>query len=712
LGAEVTTATERRAPVPRALDRMFGARSVAVVGASSRASSVGGVTLEQLLSGGFAGEVFPVNPRYDELQGRPCFPSLAEVPAHVELAILAVPDDALLRQLELAAANGVHAAVVFGGFSGVVPPRAISSPTHQEQLADRLGRIARDAGMLLCGPNGMGFLDLERGLRACGFRQPLTRRPGSIALISHSGSVFSAFLHNDRGLEFNLAISSGQEADLTAADYLAHALDRTSTEVVALFLETVRDPDGFRAALTTALERDIPVVALKVGSSARAGELVRAHSGGLAGHDGVYEALFDAYGVARVRSLDEMADTLELFRSGRRAGPGGLATIHDSGGERAHLADVAADEGVPFAAIGDATRERLVARLDAGLLPTNPLDAWGSGRDFAAAFRDLAVALHDDPDTGILALALDLTTEDDPSEGYLWTAREVLARSTKPVALLANLSSGIDPHDAAALRAAGVPVLEGTRSGLAAIRHLLRRRDVLARPVIGEVVRPADDVRERWRRWLDATDEPGEADVLALLEDYGLTVVEHRTAHDLPAAIEAGHALGWPVAVKTAVAGIAHKSDVGGVHLGVADPEGLATVYADLAERLGPQVLVSRMIPSGPELALGMVRDPQLGPVVVLAAGGTLTEVLHDRQVALPPLDEDRAGALLDRLRVRPILDGVRGGPPTDMAAVVDAVVRFSVLVDDLGDLMTAMDVNPLVAGPDACVAVDGLVQR
>jgi acetate---CoA ligase (ADP-forming) len=721
------------APVANRLDAMFGARSVALVGASPRPGSVGAVTLDQLIDGGFSGEVWPVNPRHVELRGRRCFPSLAEVPGPVDLAIIAVPDGALLEQVQQAAHIGARAAVVFGGFSAVAvaglagtpsdasgtPSDASGTPTDPggtpsgasgTPLAERLGRIADGAEMVLCGPNCMGFVDLERQLRACAYLEPLSRRPGPIALISHSGSVFSALLHNDRGLEFNLAVSAGQEASVTAADYLDYALDRDSTRVVALFLETVRDPTGFRAALEKAGRRDIPVVALKVGGSPRARDLVQAHSGGLAGDDGAYEALFDAYGVARVRSLDEMADTLELFAAGRSAGPGGLATVHDSGGERAHLADVAADEGVPFAVIGDRTRQRLARRLDPGLVPTNPLDAWGSGRDFAAAFHDHAMALHDDDATSVVALALDLTTETDPTGGYLWTARTVMEQTTKPVAVIANLASGIDRRDAVHLRESGVPVLQGTRTGMAAIRHLLRRRDVRARPPIIPTELPADDLRERWRHRLAAGGGVGEAEALALLRDYGVPVVNHRRADGIEAVLAAGADLGWPVVMKTAMPGIEHKSDVGGVRLGIRDPEELRDAYDDLRRRLGPAVVIAPMASPGTELMVGMVADPQLGPIIVVAAGGTLTELLRDRRVALPPLDRARARDLLDGLTVRPSLDGVRGRAAADLASVEDAIVRVAALAEDLGDVLAAVDVNPLVAGPDGCLAVDALV--
>ncbi len=684
--------------------RLIEARSVAVVGASARPESVGAVALEQLLEGGFDGQLYPVNPRYDELAGVACFPSLTDIPDVVDLVILAVPDAGLTEQVELAAARGVPAVVVFGGFS------AVASTDGRPPLADRLGAIARANDMALCGPNSMGFIDFRRRLRAVGYYEPLSREPGPITLLSHSGSVFSALLHNSRGIEFDLAVSTGQETVLSVADYLVHALERETTEVIALFLETMRDGPGFVAALSSALERDVPVVALKVGHSPVAGELVRAHSGGLAGDDAAYEALFDAYGVSRVRTLDEMMDTLELFRPGRRAGPGGLATVHDSGGERAHLADLVDEEGLSFARIDQATTARLGARLDPGLSPTNPLDAWGSGRDFEAAYRDHLLALHDDPDTAVLAFAVDLTTEAGDDVGYVRVAREVNDATVKPFALLANLTSGIDRDDAARVRGHGVPVLEGTGSGLAAIRHLLERRDVMARPAPEPTPGPDPAITESWRRRLRAGTPFTEAEGLALVADYGLPVVAHRPAASADEALAAAHDLGWPVALKTAEPEIDHKSDVGGVRLDLDTADALRRAYDDLAVRLGPAVLVSRMAPPGTELALGLVRDPQFGPIVVVAAGGTLVELLRDRCVALPPVDTSRARRLVERLALRQLLDGARGRPQADLGAVIHTIVSLSRLAEDLGDDLAALDVNPLLAGADGCVVVDVLV--
>ena len=264
-----------------------------------------------------------MNPKYDEILGLPCVASVAEIAEPVDLVILAVSNALLEEQLRLAAEAGAGSAVIFA--SGYEEPRDGVPP-----LTERLAAIARDAGMAVCGGNCMGFANLERRVRALGFYEPKDAPVGGVTFLSHSGSAFSAMIHNDRALGLNLAVSAGQEFVTTVADYLGYALGLESTKAVGLFIETVRDPDGFRSALGLANERDIPVVALKVGREERTRELVAAHSGALAGEDGAYEALFDAYGVSRVESLDEMADTLALFAAGRRAGPGGA-------GERARL---------------------------------------------------------------------------------------------------------------------------------------------------------------------------------------------------------------------------------------------------------------------------------------------------------------------------------------------------------------------------------------
>jgi acyl-CoA synthetase (NDP forming) len=558
----------------------------------------------------------------------------------------------------------------------------------------------------------MGFLNLETRLRATGFATPDHIHNGPVTFVSHSGSAFAAFAFNDRRIGFNLFVSSGQELVTDVSEYMEYALGLSSTRVIALLIETIRRPDAFRTALTHASYRDVPVIALKVGRTERSKSMVTAHSGALAGEDGAFEALFDTHGVLRVSTLDDMADAMELFSCPRRVTTGsGIASIHDSGGERALFVDVAADLRVPFARISEVTTARIQAALDPGLEAANPLDAWGTGIDADRIFLECFRALHDDPDTAALAFVVDMAQQGEPhDEGYLHIAREVFASTTKPFCVLSNLASAIANDEAALLRDDGIPVLEGTASGLVALRHLLGYRDARRRPPLVPPEPVSDVVRERWRARLAPGEEVGELEGLALLADYDISTTQARAATSVDRAIAAAEEVGWPIALKTAAPGVQHKSDVGGVVLGLSDADELRAAYEDVASRLGPHVIVAAMAPPGVELALGIVRDPQFGPLVLVAAGGVLVEILHDRRLGLPPLDEPHARVLIDRLRFRSVLDGVRGAPPADVDALTYTISRLSLLAADLGDLLEAIDVNPMIVSPQGCVAVDVLV--
>ncbi len=679
---------------------MLEARSVAVVGASPRFDTPGNHMVKQLMIGGFSGEVAAVNPKYDEVEGIACFRALDELPFVPDLVLLGVGNRWLGRQMEEAARCGARGVVVFAS--------ALEDPLGDPPLTERLRSIATEAGMAVCGANCMGFADVERGLRALAFEERPDLEPGNVAWISHSGSAFSALLHAERGIRFNLAVSTGQELTTTMADYMLYALERGSTRVISLFLETIRDPEGFRLALEAAAERDVPVVALKVGRTLTSRRLVTAHSGALAGDDAAYEALFDAYGVARVGTLNEMADLVELLGTGRRAAPGGLAAILDSGGERAHLVDAAADLDVPLARPSKETLQSIAARLEPGLPATNPLDAWGTDNDPYNIFLDCSRHLADDQDTGAFAYVVDLHS-DRAERGHAWAAERVWKSTNKPFAVVCGVTSAIQDSAAARLRSFGVPVLEDVASGLRAFLRLFERRDARALlPLAPPDPVPRETVR-RWREVLAAGERLGEASALEMLADYGVPVARTAAAADLEGVLASGRRLGYPVALKTAAA--FHKTEVGGVKLCLGDEDALAAAYREMSSRLGPAVTVQEMVEPGVEMALGVARDPQFGPLVMIAAGGVLIETLGDRRLALPPLDEVRALRLIDRLAVRPLLEGVRGAPPADVNALSRASSRLSLLATDLGDLIGAIDVNPIIVGPHGCAAVDALVE-
>jgi len=682
------------------LHRMLAARSVAVVGASARSGSFGErLAIEALRSPGVA-RVHLVNPAYAQVQGRRCVPSLAEVEESVDLVLFGVPDRLLPDQLATAARLGAGAAVIFGSAVGLAEPIRASA-----------------AEMEVCGAGCMGFVNLHGGVRALGYLERPDLTAGGIGLITHSGSMFSALLRSHRRLEFSTAISSGQELVTTTGDYLQWLVEQPETRVIGLFLETIRDAELVRAGLARAAELDLPVVALTVGASATGMALVTAHSGAVAGADAAWEALFATYGVHRCRDVEEFVDTLELFAIGRRPRPvqsplghrrvpRGIATVHDSGAERVLLADLAAAEGVTFAELGRDSREALARHLDDGLLVTNPLDVWGRGADTETLFRRCLTSLADEPNTDLVALAVDLVTEYDGDESYPRAVTAAAAHTDKPVVVISQVAAAVDQGHASHLRSLGIPVLEGGRSGLRAIGHLLEHARS-APALLPEATAPTGhDSEIRARRalpeWLDASGS------LALLADYGIPVVPTRAADSADSALAAATELGFPVVLKTDEPGIEHRARVGGVHLGLVDADALRQAYAALVKACGPAVVVQPDLRAGSarppaEIALGAVHDPVVGHIAMVSVGGSRIEELGRRVLALTPLEPAALAGLLSRWQRLTGLDPAPG--------LAEALQGLGALLDELGPVLSAVDINPLLVLADGVIAVDALVQ-
>ncbi len=711
--------TPGRRATPRVrppLGAMFEARSVALVGASPRQDSLSYRALLELERSAGAPALHLVNPRRagEAIRDRPVLGSLDEIDGPVDLVLFAVGDERLEAALRSAASRGDRSGVIFGSVTGNV-----SAGEGAESLRDRLARIASEAGMAVCGGGCMGFV--SKTLRAIGYLEPAPLPAGPIALVTHSGSAFSALLRADRPFGWSLAVSSGQELVTTTADYLDYALDLPETRVIALMLETLRDPEHLQAVLARASDAGVCVVTLAVGASERGGAMVAAHSGAIAGTHAAWEALSDRFGMLLVRDLAELCDTVELLVADRRppSRPGGgktghgIAAVLDSGAERALLVDLAGTERVQFADIDPSTRTRLAGVLDPGLEVDNPLDVWGRGRSTEALFTEALLALADDDAVDAVALAVDLVPEYDGDESYrvaLLEAWERTASRRVPLCVLNHLPSALDRGAARRLRERGVPVLEGTRSGLRALGNLLARRDHLDRPP--RCAPPVDeDRRDRWRARLGRAGAFAGARAPALLAEYGVPVLPVLAARSVEDAVAAAAKLGYPVALKTATPAITHKSDVGGVALDLRESEEVAAAYVDISGRLGAEVTVSKMAGSGVELSVGFFRDALIGPIVVVGAGGTLVELLADRAVALPPLDVDDARRMIGRLRVSKLLEEHRGADACDLDAVLGVIAAVSTMAVELGDVVRAVEVNPLRCSASGSVALDVLVE-
>ena len=685
------------------LDPLLRPQSIAVLGATERAGTVGRITVENLLNGGYEGRLYAVNPGRDAVLGVPCFASLAALPEPVEHVIFAISDTRVEAALEEVIAHGARAATLMSSL--------VLAGDRLPPLRERVLAKIRASGLLVCGANGMGFYNFIDGIWGCGFRTRAHARGGNAAYISHSGSGMCGIVDSEERIDFNLVVSTGQELAVAMDEYLDFALDQPSTRVVGLFMETARNPEGLARAFAKARERRIPIVALKVGRTELAARLTVSHSGAIAGSDGVYQALFDRYGVQRVDDMDELATALILFAQPHPVGAGSLVSIHDSGGERQLLIDLADRERVPLTQLTAASTAQLASLLDPGLPAINPLDAWSTGGpDYHVGMQKCFATLMNDPGAAIGAVVHDRAPGGGIHHSYLDYLRAGHRTSGKPACLVANRQgTGSDPQVIAATRE-GFPVVDGLRPFLRGVRHLFDYRDFLARErAVPE--RLPDAALAVWRARLGSGRPFDEHEAMSMLRDFGLPANAGRIAGNEAEVRAAARELGFPLALKTAERGIDHKTDRDGVRLGIGNEAALVAAWRDLAARIGPRTLVAPMVAAaGVEMLLGMIQDEQFGPVVLLGFGGLHVEALADVAYALPPFDAAEARRLVDRLAQAPLLQSRRHRRAPALDAYCEVASRFSAMIAGLGDLPAEIDLNPVIVHADGCVIVDALV--
>jgi acetyltransferase len=641
--------------------------------------------------------------------------------------------------VEDAARAGVRSVIIPGG--GVVEGGE-GAAAMQREVAD----IARRHGIALLGPNCMGMVDLTTNAATyIGDINPWQPR-GGVAGIAQSGSVTDAFIHAGNRIGFSRIIGCGSEVVLDTCDLLAYCLDDPETHAVILFLEGFKRPERFLALADRALELGKPVMVVKVGRSSQAQAAAIAHSGSLAGEDRATDAALRAAGVIRCDDLDELLETAELVegarRLGRRVGRGRTGVITVSTGEASLIADLAPRTGVDLPPVPDAARRELLDRLPTLGYIGNPLDPWGA-TDPTTAYGAAFDAFAGSGAYDVLALVHDFPYRSLASE--VETAREVTAELIRVTAdradllpVYASLTSG-DPTPETKQQlddAGGIPMLRGTVEAFRAIASLAAWEGSRERRLVDGPRRPgwpalaADPTP--WGHEPGSRRDPASAgsagaatrstalserDSLALLAAAGILVTPAHPAADAEAAVAAAADLGYPVALKLDAAGLAHKSDAGGVRLDLADEDAVRRAAADLlasGEQLRSEadvrgLLVEPMAAAGLELIVGLARDPQVGPIVLVGLGGILAEALDDVVLALAPVGRDEALAMLARLRGARLLDGVRGRPPIDRGAVADILVGVGRLGLERPDIK-AIDLNPVIASAVAAIAVDALV--
>ena len=684
-----------------AIQALLRPRSIAIVGASTREGSFGFRLANALTSGRYRGTVYPINPRYEEIAGHRCYPSLQALPAPPDCAAFAVSDELVEAALADAAAAGVRGAVLFG--------RAYEPPGNGPSRVERLAAIARNAGMAVCGNNCMGFYNSVDGIKMSANPPPMAETAGNIGLVSHSGSTWSGLVGNQRDLVFNYAISAGQEIATTMADYIEFLLAAPETRGIACLMETVRAPERFLAAIAQADRQGVPIVVLKLGRTERGRRFALAHSGALAGSDAAYGAIFARHNVIRVYTPDELMDTVELLRSPRRPSAGGIGVVTDSGGERELIVDLATDLGAPLAEITPATSARLVRILDPGMEPQNPVDLDGDGR---MLLEECLGALADDPAVAMVALATNLVHGRAYARASSTAIENAFAATAKPALVFGNIHSALSREEATRLRALGVPVLMGTATALSAMGHLIDWQGGRDTPRSTPPSSPAQHLLDAARTLVQAHHAgdalPAEKST-RLLELFGIATAPSAFTADLVTTVDAAERIGFPVVLKTASPDILHKIDAGGVVLGLRDRAAVANAYARIAAACGALVQVQAQAPTGTEMLLGIANDPQFGPMVTVGLGGIFTEILADAVTFQPPIDAAWVRRLIGRLKGYRLLQGFRGRAPADLDALAAAIERFGVLCATIGPLFSAIDINPVIAGHAGAVAVDAL---
>jgi acyl-CoA synthetase (NDP forming) len=687
-----------------------------VLGASER-PSVGRTIVENLERIGFAGEIFPINPRYETLLGRRCYPSVEDLPAGVDVLAFCVNHERVLDGLRPAARKGVRAAVAFdAGFA--------ESDDTGRRRQDELVAICREAGIAFCGPNCMGVISPhERSLVYLNALRDPAPLAGNVGLISQSGSIVIGLLADCRRFGWSRVVSTGNEAVIVAADVLEYLVDDPATRVIAMFLESVRQPERFVAALDRAADRGKPVVVLKVGRSERARRAITSHTGGLAGESRVIEAVLRAHRAIEVHDMDELTETLAACQGARRPAGRRIAVVTNSGGHTELILDLATSVGLELPPLSPATRAEVARVIGSVSGDGNPLDAWGNG-DFQTNVPHALRTLGADPDIDAVVWCTD-SADASPlgtPERFMTYAGmlvEGARKSTKPFYLMGT-RPGIfrrDQHEF--LSAQGIALIGGTRQGLRAIDRLARQAAPLA-PLRRPPATPMPTVATmmpdgRVRRTIH------EHDAKRLLAAAGLPVVRETLCATRDEAIVAAGAIGYPVALKLVADDVPHRSDIDLVALELRDARELGLAWDRLntvrSEALGDVAVagfvVQQMVRGGVEVLAGITHDRDFGPVLAFGLGGVAAEAFASVALRPLPLRVGDAEAMVAEVpAAASLLAGFRGRPPADL----DSLHRC---LEALGDYAWAdraaiaeIDLNPIKVLPrdQGCVVVDALI--
>jgi acetyltransferase len=698
------------------LDPVFHPQSIAVVGASTRPGTVGNDIFRNLLFAEFKGSVYPVNPKAKSIYGVHAYDNLTEIPSDIDLAVLIVPSSAVLNVVDEAISKGVKGIVVISaGFKEVGHEGAV--------LEAKLAAKVREAGIPLIGPNCLGIINTDPDVSmnaAFGRKMP---EPGNLAFISQSGALCTSVLDyaEERQMGFSKFISFGNKADVNEIDLLEYLAKDEKTSVIAMYLEDITNGRQFIETVRKIFwENNKPILCLKSGRSPEGAKAVSSHTGSLAGSDSVYDALLIQAGVQRVDTIAELFDYAALYTTQPLPRGNRLAIITNAGGPGIMATDAAVRHGLKLAELSAATKDKLRPALPPTASLHNPVDVIGDARAdrYEAAVR--TVLEDDNVDMGIVILTPQSMTDIEETAAVVPAA---LKGINKPV-----ICSFMGARDVAPgvkiLRDHGVPNYafpeEGVKS-LAAANWLVNLREVPHREMIefkdidvaGAKRIVGDLLNDHAERYLT------QADCRSLFQCYGLPLLKSGIAKTAAEAAKMADSFGVPVVMKVMSADVIHKYDAGGVILNVHGAEEATAAYKKILTNVEKHVpgakiegiLMEEMARKGVEVILGANRDARFGPLMMFGLGGTLVEVLKDVSFRLAPMWRTSAERMVRQIRSFKVLDGFRGNPPSDIDAIVDALLRLSTMVCNHPEIAEC-DINPLIvhAKGEGCSVADSRI--
>jgi acyl-CoA synthetase (NDP forming) len=683
-------------------------KSVAIIGASENPNKVGGRPVHYLKKFGFRGKIYPINPSRTEVQGHRCYPSLADLPEAPEMVIVAVAGDNAIGAVEDCAARGVKIAVVMASGFGEVD--AIAGKAKERRMVE----IAHKAGMRIVGPNSQGLANFGTGAIASfsTMFMEFDRVEGHVAMLSQSGALSTVpvgFL-NPRGIGVRHSHATGNDADITVGELAIAVAEDPEVKLMLLYLESIPEKKYLEELAAVALDRDLPIIALKSGRSEAGRQAAQSHTGALANEDRVVDAFFEHHGIWRAPDMRGLVEATELYLKGWKPKGRRLVAISNSGAVCVMTADAATTVGMPMAKLADATDKKLKGILPSFATTTNPIDLTAALLSNSRLFGDILPVIAEDPAADAFVIGVPVAGPGYDVSAFARDSAAFGAQTGKPLVVAAT-----QPSVAIEFQSQGISVFPTEVEAVTALHQFLAHRELMARTIERRSTRGKSDAL---LSTAGATVMLNEADSLALLAARGIPVVPYRLCRSRAEAVAAFEAIGGPVVVKGCSADIAHKSELGLVKLNIKSREEAGEVYAvmeDIIRTHGSRfdgVIIAAMAGGRREIMIGAHRDPVFGPVVAVGDGGKYVEVFKDTTLLLPPFSKDDAKEALNKLRIAPLFEGVRGEPAMDVDALCDTVVKIGELMRDASAKVMSIDLNPVMLDSvgKGCVVVDAVV--